>query len=154
MAFNQCNHEIKALLIQFGRVIRDIKGLPTERNITVLYEEALRALGIPHIETNTGQADHLPSPAEMKDEKGDFIIPRKDCPQCGEKQSVTLTSLCVGCQDAEGGKYKTAWICTKCTYKDKSTKFFSQLLSEMGIEVPTGFKQAMGIKTLTDEGLK
>jgi len=154
MSFDRCAHDIKNILIQCGIALREAKGLPEEKNITILYEEALIALNIPYIDTHTGMADHLPSPAEMKDENGKFIIPRRDCPQCGQKESVSLTSICLSCQDAEGGKYKTAWICNVCNFKEKSEKFLTQWLKEFNIVNPNGFKRDLGIKTLTDQGLK
>lgn len=153
-SFNQCHHEIKNILIKCGKALREAKGLPEERNISILYEEAIKSLGIPHIETNTEQTNHLPSPAEMKNEEGKFIIPRKDCPICGEKETMLLGPLCQSCKDAEGGKYKTMWQCQKCQYKDRSEKHFMKWMSELNVELPSGSKQSLGIKTYTDNGLK
>ena len=90
----------------------------------------------------------------MVDKNGKFIIPKKDCPECGQKECMNLFPLCATCTDAEGGKYKTKWECFKCNYKIKSEKFLTQWLNEMGVDFQSGMKADMGIKTATDDGLK
>jgi hypothetical protein len=154
MAFDLCEHQKTQLVLKAGTIIRQLKGLPEEKNITILYNETAPLLGIIVVQMDSRQADHLPSPAEMKDEMGKFVVPRKDCPKCSKKESMLLTSICGGCADAEGGKFKTLWLCSVCQYKEKSEKFFTQWLNELGVEILEGMKQAMGIKTLTNEGLK
>jgi len=154
MVFDPCPHQITQLVLKAGAIIRKLKGLPEEINITVLYNETAPLLGIIVAPMNSRTVDHLPSPSEMKDEKGQFVVPRKDCLSCGDKETMLLTPLCKSCEDAEGGKFKTAWICSVCQNKEKSEKFFTQWLNELGVEIPNGSKQAMGIKTLTNEGLK
>lgn len=154
MAFDPCPHQITQLVLKAGAIIRTLKGLPEEKNITILYNETAPILGIAVFQNSSKDVDHLPSPAEMKGDNGKFIVPRKDCSKCGGRITMLLTPLCKSCEDAEGGKYKTAWICQTCPNKEKSEKFLTQWLNELGVEIPEGMKQAMGIKTLTNNGLK
>ncbi len=158
MAFDPEIHKVKEIIIRCGRALREANGLPEENNITILYEEASRALGLPLIQTTTADADHLPAPHEMMAPNGKFTIPRKDCPHCGGKETVFLGPICASCADAkdEEGKikYRTMWQCGSCKAKDRSEKFFSQWMTELGIEMPTGTKESLGIKTFTDGGLK
>ena len=171
MAFNPEIHKVKEIIIKCGRALREAKGLPEEKNMSILYDEASMALGIPMIETTTGDADHLPAPHEMKNEGGKFIVPRKDCPQCGKKDSMMLGPLCLTCEDAKGedgapGKYKSMYQCgekdkdgkivpeTGCGYKERFEKHFVQICNELGVDFKGGTKESMGIRTYTDNGLK
>ena len=156
MVFDPCPHQVTQVVIRAAILRRKELGLPEENNITRLYEEMASLLDIPITRMTSGQVDHLPSPSEMKNDSGMFTIPRKDCPKCGIKDSKVLISLCPSCKDSESGKYHSAWKCmTKdCEEIEKSEKFLTQVLSEMGIEFNPGSKQDMGIKTLTDDGLK
>lgn len=162
MPFDPKIHEVKQILIKCGRALREAKGLPEENNITILYEEASLALGIPTIQTTTQDANHLSAPHEMMMPNGKFLVPRKDCSHCGKKESMMLMALCQSCEDAEHGKYRTMWYCGKddlnrtfipesgCGTKEKSDKFYTQWLTELGVEIPTGTKEQLGIKTFTD----
>jgi hypothetical protein len=166
MAFNPEIHQIKLIVIKCGEELRKARGLPEERNITTLYEEASSILGIPTIQTTTQDADHYPAPHEMKDEGGKFIVPRKDCPQCGKKDSMLLGPLCKSCEDSEGGKYKSMYQCgekdrggkiipeTGCGHKEKFKEHFVQICNELGVDFKGGTKESMGIRTYTDDGLK
>jgi hypothetical protein len=155
MAFDPCPHQITQVVLKAGAIIRQLKGLPEEKNITTLYNETAPLLGIPIRTMSSRDVNHLPSPAEMVNDKGEFTIPRKDCPNCNEKNTVILVSLCPSCKDSEGGKYHSAWTCQKCgVIMEKSEKFLTQVLNEMGIAIPNGSKKAFGIKTITDDGLK
>jgi len=171
MAFNQEIHQIKLIVIKCGEELRRAKGLPEEKNISILYNEASMALGIPMIETTTGDADHLPATHEMKNDQGKFIVPRKDCPQCGKKDSMMLGPLCLTCEDAKGedgapGKYKSMHQCgekdkdgkivpeTGCGYKERFEKHFVQICNELGVDFKGGTKESMGIRTYTDNGVK
>jgi len=153
MDFDACEHKMRLLLIQFGQYLN-----PEEKDVTKLYRNACNALQIPVVMVNSLVADHLPAPWEMKDEKGEFFVPRKKCPKCGKENSLILASICAACKDSENGKFKSAWKCLdegECGFiTEKSEKFFSQRLKEMGREVPNGSKEMLGIKTITDEGLK
>jgi hypothetical protein len=151
----ECQDRITHIVLKAGRLIRQLKGLPEENNITTLYNETAPLLGIPVRTMSSREVNHLPSPAEMVNDKGVFLIPRKDCPNCNEKNTVILVSLCPSCKDSEGGKYHSAWTCQKCgIITEKSEKFLTQVLNEMKIEIPNGRKQDFGIKTITDNGLK
>jgi hypothetical protein len=153
MPFDPCQHQSTQIILKAGTVIRQLKGLPEERNITVLYNETAPLLGIEPIMLSSRDVNHLPSPSEMKDEEGQLIVPRKDCPKCGG--SMVLGPICPSCIDAEGGKYKSGYKCEGCQFvDDKTHEFFIQRLSRMGVEIPEGMKQAMGIRTLTDQGLE
>lgn len=158
MAFDACEHKIRQLVIRAGKEIRKAKGLPEELNVTTLFNETAPMLGVPVIQFSSERhGNHLPAPHEMKKEDGGFIVPRKDCPICNQKQSVILAPLCTGCEDAEGGKYKSVWKCLNplCKgFKEKSEKAFVQWLNELGIEIPNGPKANFGIRTMTNEGLK
>jgi len=157
MDFNICEHHIRDLVLKAGVVIRQLKGLPEEKNITVLYNETAPLLGITPFQMHSGDINHLPAPAEVRTDRGAFAIPRKDCEHCGGKETVVLYPLCQSCEEAEGGKYKAAWTCQSkdCGYKEKLEKPFIEILEELGVEIPNGAsKQSLGIKTMTDEGLK
>jgi hypothetical protein len=153
MVFDPCPHQITQIILKAGAEFRRLKGLPEENNITALYNETAPILGVIPKQTSSLDISHLPSPSEMKDESGGFIVPRKNCPKCGG--TMVLGPICQSCEDAEGGKYKSGYKCEACQLvDDKNEMFFSQRLVSMGIEVPEGIKQALGIKTLVDEGLK
>ena len=152
MTFDPCPHQMTQLVLKAGTIIRELKGLPEEKNITVLYNETAPLLGIIVQTMSSKDVNHLPSPEESA-RMGQYAGPTKDCNQCSGK--MLLTPLCNSCTDAEGGKYKTAWICMENKdHKEKSEKFFTQILNELGMEIPEGMKQAIGIKTLTNDGLK
>jgi hypothetical protein len=165
MVFDPCPHQITQLILKAGAVIRQLKGLPEEKNITILYDETAALLGMVITKVDSGTIDHLPSPSEMKDKAGKFILKRKDCPQCGRKDGLSLKSICPSCADSEDGKYHTMYSCEEigpdgksvvgCGFKtDKSEKFMVQRISEENPDWQGGMKAAMGIKTITDEGLK
>jgi hypothetical protein len=151
MVFDACEEKIRQVVIKAAIELRKARGQSEERNITILFREAASLLGVFVDNLSSAQADHLPSPGEMKNEKKQFVIPRKDCPRC--RGTMVLGSICQSCKDAEGGKYKSGYKCEMCQFvDDKSEKFFTQRLVELGIDVPNGMKQAMEIKTITDEG--
>lgn len=165
MAFDPEIHKVKEIIIKCGRALREAKGLPEELNISILYREASLALGLPLIQTTTADADHLPAPHEMLVPGGQkFVIPRKDCPQCGRKGGLSLKSICPSCTDSEDGKYHTMYSCEEmgmdrkligCGFKtDRSEKFMVQRMSEENPNWEGGMKQGLGIKTITDDGIK
>jgi hypothetical protein len=153
MAFNPEIHQIKLIIIKCGEELRKARGLPEEKNITTLYEEASSILGIPTIQTTTQDADHLPAPHEMKKEDGMPMIPLRKCPKC-EKDAMQIFGLCPDCEDSEGGKYETKFECSECHYSEKSEKHMVLWLQEMGVDFGNQSKKELGIKTITDEGLK
>jgi hypothetical protein len=154
MEFDPCPHKMTQLVLKAGTVIRELKGLPKEENITLLYNETAPLLGLAPQQMGSIEANKFPAPSEMTDPKGKLIIPRMDCPECKNEKGMLLGPLCSSCADAEGGKFKSMWKCNKCGYKIKSEQFFTKLLIELGVEFGTGTKEEMGIKTYTDEGLK
>lgn len=164
MPFDACDHKIRMMVIEFGKALRRIQGLSEENNVTILYKEALKTIGVIEVPITSRQVNHLPAPHEMKDEVGKFIVPRKDCPNCGRKDGLSLKSICPSCTDSEGGKYHTMYSCEEmgldrnpmgCGFKtEKSEKFMAQLMSELNPDWESGMKRDMGIKTVTDGGLK
>jgi len=153
MVFDPCPHHITQIVLQAGAIIRALKGLPEEKNITKLYQETAPLFGLPPTQMNSMTANHYPTIEESEKELGAKWIPRKACPKCDAM--MILSPICQSCADAEGGKYKTGYKCVACGFvDDKSPLFFSQRLKEMGVEIPEGMKQNIGIKTITDEGLK
>ncbi len=167
MTFDLCDHKIRAMVVEFGKVLRKVQGLPEENNITILYQEALKAIGVPEVKITSANANHLPAPHEMKDEKGKLIIPRKDCPQCGRKEGLALRSICSSCTDSEGGKYHTMFSCEDteidrnqikligCGFKtEKSEKMMTQQMDEENPNWRGGMKKDLGIETHTNNGLK
>ena len=170
MAFDLCEHKLRQLVIRTGQIIREIKGLPEELNVTVLFNETAPLLGIPVIQLNSRQnGGHLPAPHEMKTPEGNFTIPRKDCPQCGRKDGLSLKYVCPSCDDSKGedgikGKYHSMYSCEEigpeskpigCGLKtDKSEKFPAQRISEENPDWRGGMKQELGIATITDTGIK
>lgn len=158
MAFDACNEKMSQMAIKAARLLRPALGLPEERDLAKLLQWIAPQLGIASY-TSSRTTNHLPAPWESKNEKGEFIAPRKDCPNCGKKMTMVLLPICQSCAEAEGGKFKSAYICEKrlggCGKLDgKFEESWSQKLTLMGIEPPVGMKQALGIQTITDDGLK
>jgi hypothetical protein len=158
MAFDIKIHDVKQILIKCGRALREAKGLPEINDITILYNEASRALGIPIIETTTLDADHLPAPHEMMKPDGMPEIPLRRCPKCGQ-ESMQIFGLCPTCEDAKGengepGKYRTKFMCTECKHEERSEKHMVIWLQEMGVDFGNQSKKALGIKTITNDGIK
>ena len=158
MKFDPCPEKITQIILKAARLRRRELGFAVEDNVTTLYEEMAPLLGISIRRKNSRiDGDHLPSPSEMKDEKGEFVIPNKLCPKCGK---ITFLSwICQSCEAAENGLYKTGYTCDEkyggCGFIDEKTgEFYSERLKRIGKEVPTGTKKDLGIKTVTNEGLK
>jgi len=167
MNFDPCEHKIRQIVIKAAIQRRTDKGEPEEKNITVLFNEMAPLLNIVLVQMNSKIADYLPSPAEMKNESGQFVIPRKDCPKCSKEKSFRLDPLCLSCSDSEKGTYKSMWFCGEkergtnnlilgsgCGHKERLIESLAQYCVEHDIEIPIGFKKDTGIQTSTDEGLK
>jgi hypothetical protein len=159
MTFDPCPHHVNNILIQVGRALRKFKGEPAENNLTVLVREAAIFIGRNPAEfiLSTRQADHLPSPAEMKTPDGEFLIPSINCPKCGKR--AFLESICQSCEDAENGKYKSGYNCRKETggcglISDKTGEWITQRLNRMGVDWKTGTKEEIGIKTITEQEVR
>lgn len=144
-----CKDKVSRVVVNAGRIIRELKGLPEEKDITALYKEAAPFLGI-YLPGSSKAVDHRAPSPRMKEEKRKLNIPKKDCPSCKEKDCMELFDLCRGCQKVR--KYKTKWQCLKCNFKEKSEKAYVQWLDELGIDFKPGLKVDLGIKTSMDEG--
>ena len=149
MAFDPCPHQITQIVLKAGAIIRQLRGLSEEKNITTLYNETAPLLGIQVEQMKTGtHGDHFPSIAESMKALG-LDMPKKPCPKCGAESF--LYPICQSCADAEGGKYKTGYRCVACnSVFDKSEKVLSQLVPNL----PSGIKKDLGILTITDKGLE
>jgi hypothetical protein len=170
MEFDPCPEQITQIAIRAMRIIRELKGLPEEKNVTTLFKEAVSLLAIHPAwvgKRTSGVANHLPSPSEMKTSQGTYVIPRRNCPKCGKENSFRLDPLCQSCEDAEGGKYKSMWFCgemergtktlisgTGCGHKEPSKDSITKYKVEHGMEVEVGFKKEIGMDTRTEQGLK
>lgn len=153
MGFDLCEHKIRDLAIRAAREIRKAKDLPEENNITKLYIEAAELLGLdPGQFDSIKQGNHLPTPEEsaMANPNNPLVL---ICPNCGKK-SYVINSICQTCKEAKNGKYRTLLMCYECHHSEKSSKWISQIIEEAGLDLPSGMKQYLGIKILTDEGLK
>lgn len=152
--WNACEQRVKTMVIELGKIIREAKGLPPERNITVIYNETMALLNMvpSNFITTPGAASHLPTPEESARENPNnpYVL---DCPVCGEK-SYYFTALCSSCEASEGGKYKVKFECFKCHHTEKSEEPVVVWLNKLGIDFGTQTKESLGIKTTTDEGVK
>ena len=147
MAFDLCDHKTKQIIIKFGKLI-----WPEEKNITVLYQKASEAIGMEVVKTTSAMANHLPTPEESAKENPQSNFPII-CPKCNKK-SYIIFGLCKSCKDAEGGKYKTMFRCYECKHEEKSTEYMIVWFQRLGIDFSTQSKRSLGIKTITDEGIK
>lgn len=158
MVFDPCPHKITQTVLRAGAVIRALKGLPEEKNITILYRETAQLLGIPILDLSSRDARKYPSIAEMEKEDGSPLVPLQKCPKC-EKYSMEMFGLCPTCEDAKGengepGKYKTKFVCKECSYSERSEKHMVIWLQEMGVDFGNQTKKELGVRTITDEGIK
>ena len=165
---------IRQILITAGEKIREAKGLVPEEDLDKLYQDTAIEFGLinldsvvkeemPNVPITEG-VNHLPAPHEMKNGQGKFVLSRKDCPQCGRKDGLSLKSICPACADSEGGKYHTMYSCEEigpdgklmgCGFKtEKSEEFMVQRMSKENPDWQGGMKQNLGIKTITDKGIK
>jgi predicted Zn-ribbon and HTH transcriptional regulator len=150
-AFDPCDHKIRQLVIRAGKLLRKAKGLPEEKNITIIFEETAPLLGVFIGTMNSAIVDHLPRLEEMKDEQGKLILPAKDCPKCGSKQSVFPMSVCSNCADWKEG-YRSSWSCISrgCGYKELLKTSYATLLDE----VAPGWQKFRQQWKQTEEGVK
>ncbi len=143
VGFDPLPHITKNLVLKCGRVL-----FPEIRELRALYLKTCEAIHVTPITTTTATTgNHLPSP----EESGPF----GECPKC-HKKTLVIKPLCLSCEKAEGGKYKTHWICTdkECGYDEISEFFMVQAYNHFGIPIPEGMKKQLGIKTETDDGEK
>jgi hypothetical protein len=152
MQFDPCEHQLRNFIIKAGVIIRQLRGLPDEKNITILYEETAPLFGITPAPLYSSDVDHLPTPEESAREnpQSPFL---QICPKCG-RNTYLLKGLCGGCKDSEGGKYKSIRSCMDCKHQEKYEKPMVVWLEELGIDFSTQTKKSLGIQTVTDDGVK
>lgn len=152
--WNYCEQRIRLIIIQAGKIIRELQGLPEELNVTILYNETAPLFGImPYLLTSTPDAiEHLPTPEESARANPDnpYVL---HCPACGRK-SYFFTELCKNCKASEDGKYKVQFECFECHHIEKSEERLVVWLDRLGIDFTTQSKESLGIKITTDEGIK
>lgn len=147
MEFDLCEHRVRSLIVRCGKLF-----WPEEQNVTILYEGMCKKLGIPVAMGSSRKSNHLPTPAESARHNPESPL-IQICPNCG-KRSYVPSSICQSCKDSENGKYKAMFECFECKHKEKFDKWLVQVLNEKGIEIPSGMKRSLGIKTMTDGGLE
>jgi len=147
MTFNIEEHIERQKIIKYGR-----EKWPHEKNINKLYEMAAKEMGVEVKIQNTTKANHLPTPQESAKENPHHSLVQI-CPECGKK-AYTLRGLCRSCKDAEGGIYRTMFECFECKHKERSKEPMVVWLDRLGIDFKTQSKASLGIKTVTDDGLK
>jgi hypothetical protein len=163
MPIDICQHRETQILIKVAQALRKLKGMPEQNNVSILHQEGLDFIGMPRPMIDSNNADRPPTTIEQLMAKG-YPVPVKNCEACGTKRSVTLTSICQSCKDAVGG-YLSMWVCLRCGWKNKLKKSFIAIwresLRETGMTeaeidqvIPQGTKEALGIKTMTDNGLR
>lgn len=152
MKFDPCEHKIRQIVIKAGKIIRLLKGLPEENNITTIYRETAPLLGLQPIQLSSKIANSLPTIEESAREDPNSPLVQI-CPKCGKK-SYVLHPICKGCKDSEDGKYKTIFQCFECKHEEKSKEPMVVWLDRLGIDFRTQSKKSLGIKTMTDNGLK
>ena len=187
MDFDACDHQIRQIVIKAAGEIRKAKGLPEEKNITVLFNETAPLLGVFVQQISSVAADRLPGPYEMGQVPTEtpqntqmskiskkLIDHKQICPKCGKK-SMEIFDICRNCADFRAG-FRSEWRCVGirdetgkiadvgCGEIVKTNKFMGQWFKEFGDADPefrelldsVGMlsKQDMGIKTVTDEGIK
>ncbi len=140
MAFDPMKHKINIILIRCGEQL-----FPGETNITTLAEMTGKLLGVEPEKMTSIETDHLPKPSET----GPFF----PCPKCGNK-TLLVFGLCPTCKDSEGGKYAAKLQCQDCKYEEKTTKHIVTILTEFGYDFKNQTKAELGIKTITDNGVK
>jgi len=147
MSFNIEEHQERQKIINYGR-----ERWPEENNITILYKKACVEMGIEEKVLTSESVNHLPTPQESAKENPHHPLVQI-CPECGKK-AYTLRGLCRSCKDAEGGIYRTMFECFECKHKERSKEPMVVWLDRLGIDFKTQSKASLGIKTLTDAGLK
>jgi hypothetical protein len=125
---------------------------PDEKNVTKLYEMACQDLEVEPKLLSTRRVNHLPTPEESAKENPDSKITTL-CPEC-RKKTYVLYPLCPGCKDAENGKYKVMFKCYECGHSEKSEEPTVVWLERFGIDFQMQTKASLGLKTITDTGLK
>jgi len=150
MAFDVCDHKIRQLVIRAAQIFRSLKGLPEEKNITILFNEAAPLFGIPSDSIPSSRADHLPTPAETVPPDSPLL---RICPRCKQK-SFLLNSYCPKCPEFTEQGYRSFFECMKCGYKENSTDPVVVWLEKLGVQFTNQSKQSLGLKTKTPDGIR
>lgn len=140
MKSNQEKYELNLGLIRRGRIL-----FPDERNLTALIKKTSALLGIPIQLLTSASPVHPQIPHKFK--------PFFKCPRCGI-QKLSITDICRSCKEPDHGKYNSILSCSACGLTEKSLKHVVTLLQELGHDFSSIRKEDLGIRTLTDEGLK
>ena len=169
----------RMLVISAGEKLREERGLPKVDDLEALFKDTAIELGLFPEKMEVSQSfpepskkqivDHLPAPHEITDEKGEYFLPREDCPNCGRVKNVVIYYLCQSCaeaKDEQGNRYMSIQLCGErnrqnqlipgsgCGYKKVNKKSIVQWLDETGKDWRSMSKRQMGIKTYTDQGIK
>lgn len=137
---NSCDQRVNNILILIGKYFS-----PGEKNITVALKIASEKLGVRVQTIEGGKREGL-----NKFINGGVVF---KCLKCGG-DGMRVIPLCPTCEASEKGKYKTQLKCALCNFEEKSIKYTVQWYNEFGFDYKSGTKKELGIKTLTDEGLK
>lgn len=140
MNFDICSHNLNRLLIIIGK-----EKFPNIKDDTEAMMAASLAYGIPFQKQVSSKGNKLPG----IEETGPFFI----CPNCKEK-GLVIYGLCKTCADAEQGKFQAKLVCKLCGHEEKSRKHIVTLFHEFGFDFKNGTKKELGIKTITDDGVK
>ncbi len=149
--FDPLPHLMNNLVLRCGRVM-----FPKIRELRALYLKTCEAVHMAPIQTTSAMANRYPPPQET--------APVMACPKCGkmEYRLYNINSGCGGCKkESEDGKYNTKWWChsdsppeTGCGHMEKSEMFLTQWYNELKVEYGNQTKESLGVKTITDEGVK
>lgn len=181
--FDASHQLIRLITIAAGEKLREARWQDAEPDKDKLFAETIKEFGLDNMAQDGSAmptvlpiskmgmnrpmgADHLPSPQEMKDDQGNYVMPRDKCPKCGKEGAIIIHPICPTCEKSEKGKYFTELFCgerdkegvliqgTGCGYSEVSTKRYSQWLTEKNPNWRGGMKKDLGVKTVTDDGLK
>ena len=125
------------------------KLFPEEKNISTLLKKYFEPHNItPPRFSNTGTR-RPPTVQDSMTEKGHLI----QCPQC-KAFTLKLFALCHSCKESERGAYKTKLQCDACGYTQRSPKNVIEWLTIFRVDFNSQSKKSLGIKTVTDDGVK
>jgi hypothetical protein len=159
--FDPYPHLIKQIILAFGKIL-----YPEEQDLTVVYEKARQRIGLDPIVTSTsapvaGTTSNQGATAAVgqdaqrmlnlaRSREIDYKCPNSSC----TSQKVILMDVCPSCKESEGGQYLSAVECPVCHTREKFRKPMVVWFKELGIDFGTQTKRSLGIRTLTDEGVK
>ena len=89
---------------------------------------------------------NAPPPIE---ETGPFFT----CLVCGAERMV-IYGLCPTCADSQDGKYSSKLVCLECKMTQVSEKHIAEWYRQFVFDFKGGMKKDLGIKTITDDGIK